>query len=99
METAAPAEKRHRSNAEWIATLGGAGEEQAAALTELRTSMLRAALFTLRRALRYVGHLESSTLAQIAERTGRSREAVKKIYARALAHFRTEFEGPEADRG
>ena len=58
---------RHRSNAEWIATLGGAGDEQAAALTDLRTYLLRAALFTLRRALHYVGHLESSTLGQMAE--------------------------------
>jgi RNA polymerase sigma-70 factor (ECF subfamily) len=58
---------RLRSNAEWIATLDGASDEQAAALTDLRTYLLRAALFTLQRALRYVGHLESSTLGQMAE--------------------------------
>jgi RNA polymerase sigma-70 factor (ECF subfamily) len=56
-----------RSNAEWIVALNGRGDEQAAALTDLRTYLLRAALFTLQRALRYVGHLESSTLAQLAE--------------------------------
>lgn len=58
---------RHRSNAEWIVALNGAGDGQAAALTDLRTYLLRAALFTLQRALRYVGHLESSTLGQMAE--------------------------------
>ena len=63
----ASAEIGRRSNAAWIATLSGAGEQQAGALTDLRTYLLRAALFTLRRALHYVGHLESSTLTQIAE--------------------------------
>jgi RNA polymerase sigma-70 factor, ECF subfamily len=58
---------RQRSNAEWIVALNGRGDAQAAALTDLRTYLLRAALFTLQRALRYVGHLESSTLAQLAE--------------------------------
>ena len=58
---------RHRSNAEWIVALNAAGDEQAAALTDLRRYLLRAALFTLQRALRYVGHLESSTLGQMAE--------------------------------
>ena len=58
---------RQRSNAEWILALDGTGDEQAAALTELRTYLLRAALFTLQRALHYVGHLESSALGQIAE--------------------------------
>jgi RNA polymerase sigma-70 factor (ECF subfamily) len=58
---------RQRSNAEWIVALNGRGDEQAAALTDLRTYLLRAALFTLQRALRYVGHLESSTLGQLAE--------------------------------
>jgi len=58
---------RQRSNAEWIVALNGRGDEQAVALTDLRTYLLRAALFTLQRALRYVGHLESSTLAQLAE--------------------------------
>jgi len=42
---------RQRSNAEWIVALNGRGDEQAAALTDLRTYLLRAALFTLQRAL------------------------------------------------
>jgi RNA polymerase sigma-70 factor (ECF subfamily) len=63
----ASVETRHRSNAEWIVALNGNGEEQAAALTDLRGYLLRASLFTLQRALRYVGHLESSTLGQMAE--------------------------------
>jgi RNA polymerase sigma-70 factor (ECF subfamily) len=56
-----------RSNAEWIVALDGTGDEQAAALTDLRTYLLRAALFTLQRALHYVGHLESSILGELAE--------------------------------
>jgi RNA polymerase sigma-70 factor, ECF subfamily len=37
------------------------------ALTDLRTYLLRAALFTLQRSLHYVGHLESSILGELAE--------------------------------
>lgn len=58
---------RQRSNAEWVAALGGPGDDQAAALTDLRAYLLRAALFTLQRALHDVGHPASSTLAQMAE--------------------------------
>ena len=58
---------RRRSNAEWIVALDGAGDLQAAALTDLRTYLLRAALFTLQRSLHYVGHLESSILGELAE--------------------------------
>jgi RNA polymerase sigma-70 factor (ECF subfamily) len=78
---------RHRSNAEWIVALNGAGDEQAAALTDLRTYLLRAALFTLQRALRYVGHLESSTLGQLAEDC--AQEALTTIVQR-LHDFRGE---------
>jgi RNA polymerase sigma-70 factor (ECF subfamily) len=78
---------RHRSNAEWIVTLNGTGDEQAAALTDLRTYLLRAALFTLQRALRYVGHLESSTLGQMAEDC--AQEALTTIVQR-LQDFRGE---------
>jgi len=58
---------RRRSNAEWMAALEGEGDEQAVALTDLRTYLLRAALFTLQRALHYVGHLQSSVLGELAE--------------------------------
>jgi RNA polymerase sigma-70 factor (ECF subfamily) len=56
-----------RSNAEWMAALEAEGDEQAVALADLRTYLLRAALFTLQRALHYVGHLQSSALGELAE--------------------------------
>jgi RNA polymerase sigma-70 factor, ECF subfamily len=77
----------HRSNADWIIALDGAGDEQAAALTDLRTYLLRAALFTLQRALHYVGHLESSSLGQIAEDC--AQEALTTI-VQHLHEFRNE---------
>jgi len=55
-----------RTNAEWLAALhGGVGQD--AALAELRTYVLRAALFTLQRGRHHVGHLGSAALAQLAE--------------------------------
>ena len=56
-----------RSNEEWLSALGGGGDEQAAALVELRTYLLRAALYALQRARHLVGHLGPSALAQLAE--------------------------------
>ena len=87
VQTESPAETVHRSNAEWITTLSGTGDAQARALTDLRTYLLRAALFTLRRALHYVGHLESSTLGQIAEEC--AQDALTTLLQR-LADFRGE---------
>jgi RNA polymerase sigma-70 factor, ECF subfamily len=55
-----------RSNAEWLAALRGDGGDQVA-LAELRTYLLRAALFTLQRARHHVGHLGASALSQLAE--------------------------------
>ena len=81
------AEMRHRSNAAWIVALNGTGDAQAAALTDLRTYLLRAALFTLQRALRYVGHLESSRLGLMAEDC--AQEALTTILQR-LHDFRGE---------
>jgi RNA polymerase sigma-70 factor (ECF subfamily) len=77
----------HRSNAEWMSALEGTGEDQAAALTDLRTYLLRAALFTLQRALHHVGHLESSALGQIAEDC--AQEALTTI-VQHLHEFRNE---------
>jgi len=55
-----------RTNGEWLTALhGGEGEDEA--LADLRTYLLRAALFTLQRARHYVGHLRSAALAQLAE--------------------------------
>jgi RNA polymerase sigma-70 factor, ECF subfamily len=53
-----------RTNAEWVAALR-AGDE--VVLEELRTYVLRAALFTLQRARHYAGHLGSAALTQLAE--------------------------------
>jgi RNA polymerase sigma-70 factor (ECF subfamily) len=78
---------RGRSNAEWVAALRSAGDDQARALTDLRTYLLRAALFTLRRSLHYVGHLDSSTLAQVAEEC--AQEALTTLVQR-LDDFRGE---------
>ena len=85
MHTATSAAMRPRSNAEWLVALEGAGDEQAAALTDLRKYLVRAALFTLTRALHYVGHLESSTLGQLAEDC--AQEALSAILQR-LHDFR-----------
>ena len=58
---------RRRSNSEWIVALNGPSDAQAAALTDLRAYLLRAALFTLQRSMHYVGHLRSSILGELAE--------------------------------
>ena len=55
-----------RTNAQWVAALRG-GEGQPAALAELRTYLVRAALFTLQRARHHVGHLGASVVSQLAE--------------------------------
>ena len=78
---------RHRSNAEWMVALEGKGDEQAVALMDLRTHLLRAALFTLQRALHYVGHLPSSVLGELAEDC--AQEALMAILPR-LHDFRGE---------
>jgi RNA polymerase sigma-70 factor, ECF subfamily len=55
-----------RTNDEWVTALrGGDGED--GALADLRTHVLRAALFTLQRARHYVGHLGPGALVQLAE--------------------------------
>lgn len=53
-----------RTNVEWLAALENGDD---AALAELRTYVLRAALFTLQRARHHVGHLGASALGQLAE--------------------------------
>ena len=78
---------RRRTNAEWKVALEGDGDEQAVALTDLRTYLLRAALFTLQRARHYVGHLQSSALGELAEDC--AQEALMAILQR-LHDFRGE---------
>lgn len=53
-----------RTNVEWIAALEDGDET---ALADLRTYLLRAALFTLQRARHHVGHLAPGALGQLAE--------------------------------
>jgi RNA polymerase sigma-70 factor (ECF subfamily) len=76
-----------RSNDDWIAALRGTDEDQAAALADLRTYLLRAAFFTLQRARHHVGHLGSSALAQLAEDC--AQESMTAILQH-LAEFRGE---------
>jgi RNA polymerase sigma-70 factor (ECF subfamily) len=78
---------RRRSNAEWIAELASAGADQAAALADLRTYLLRAALFTLQRARHHVGHLGPSALDALAEDC--AQESMTAVLQR-LADFRGE---------
>src|ERR671922_1925787 len=55
-----------RTNQEWLTALRGADPDPAA-LTDLRTYVLRVALFTLKRARHHVGHLGPEALNQLAE--------------------------------
>ena len=64
-----------RSNTEWIAALTGRGDGHAAALSDLRTHLLRASLFTLQRGR--IGHLESSIVRELAEEC--AQEALTRI--------------------
>ena len=78
---------KQRSNAEWLTTLKGGGSDQAAALADLRTYLLRAALFTLQRSRHYVGHVGSSALDALAEDC--AQESLTAVLQR-LADFRGE---------
>jgi len=78
---------KRRSNAEWLAVLEAGGSDQAAALADLRTYLLRAALFTLQRSRHYVGHLGPSALGPLAEDC--AQESMTAVLQR-LADFRGE---------
>lgn len=78
---------KRRSNAEWIGALGSAGSEQAAALADLRTYLLRAALFTLHRARHHVSHLGPGVVNQLAEECA---QEATTIVVQRLANFRGE---------
>jgi RNA polymerase sigma-70 factor (ECF subfamily) len=78
-------ETTRRTNAEWLAALQGGGVAQETALADLRTDLLRAALFTLQRARHHVGHLGPSALSQLAEDC--AQESMTAILRR-LATFR-----------
>lgn len=74
-----------RTNAEWLAALQGGGIAQESALADLRTYLLRAALFTLQRAQHHVGHLARTELGELAEDC--AQESLTAILER-LATFR-----------
>ena len=78
---------KRRSNAEWLAALDADSPDQAAALADLRTYLLRAALFTLQRSRHYVGHLGPSALGALAEDC--AQESMTAVLQR-LAGFRGE---------
>ena len=78
---------KRRSNAEWLAALEAGDSDQAEALADLRTYLLRAALFTLQRSRHYVGHLGPSALGALAEDC--AQESVTAVLQH-LADFRGE---------
>lgn len=73
----------------------GPSPSQAAMDAELATIALRAmaALPPDYREVLRLARIEGLTLAEVADRMGRSREAAKKLYGRALARFTELFEG------
>jgi RNA polymerase sigma-70 factor (ECF subfamily) len=56
-----------RTNADWVAALTAHGSEQATALADLRTLLLKAAGFTLHRSRHRLGHLGAAAIDQLAE--------------------------------
>ena len=83
---------KRRSNAEWLAALEAGGSDQTEALADLRTYLLRAALFTLQRSRHYVGRLGPSALGTLAEDCAQeSMTAVLQHLAdfRGESHFTT----------
>ncbi len=56
-----------RSNQEWLQALQARGEEQAAAITDLRALLLRAALYSFRRTHYDLSRLDKAELVQLAE--------------------------------
>jgi RNA polymerase sigma-70 factor (ECF subfamily) len=75
-----------RTNTEWINTLSGSGSDQAAALADLRTYLLRAALFTLHRHRGRLEHLGARQVEQLAE------EAAQEALVSLLQHLK-DFRG------
>lgn len=78
-----------RTNAEWLAALQGGDPD---VLTDLRTYVLRAALFTLQRARQPLGQLGASGVAQLAEDCAQEAMAaiVQRLHTfRGESHFTT----------
>ena len=59
--------ERSRTNSEWIQELSACGEEQAAALEELRTYLVRAARYALHRSRGRLAHVNPFDLDQLAQ--------------------------------
>src|SRR5512134_944210 len=58
---------RVRSNEEWLRELTASGEEQTAAIEDLRSCLLRAALYSLSREFYPLNYLTSAEIKQLAE--------------------------------
>lgn len=56
-----------RTNEEWLRELSAAGAAQAGAIADLRTYLLRAALYSLTQAQSALAHLSSAEIGQMAE--------------------------------
>ncbi len=76
-----------RTNAEWMRTLEASGEEQATAIADLRTFLLRAALYAFNRSRHDLSHLSDHEIEQLAEDC--AQEALLAILKR-LHEFRSE---------
>jgi RNA polymerase sigma-70 factor, ECF subfamily len=76
-----------RDDTQWLAALRGSEAEQAAALAELRTFLLRAALYALRRARGHLGLLAPAEIDALAEDC--AQEAVMAV-VQSLDRFRGE---------
>jgi RNA polymerase sigma-70 factor (ECF subfamily) len=58
---------RTRSNEEWLRELAASGEEQTAAIEDLRAGLLRAAFYSLRQSAYHLTHLTTAEIEQLAE--------------------------------
>ena len=84
------------------ALLGDGRSPSAAAISGERVARIRRAMASLPDAYREVLHLtleEGLVLREVAERIGKSREATKKLYGRALCRLREACQDEETDRG
>lgn len=78
---------KERTNEEWLRALAAEGQEQAAAIVDLRLLLLRAALYALSRYRGELSGLSASPIEQLAEDS--AQEALMAILKR-LPDFRSD---------